>query len=212
MGETQACPLCSHQAALIAQNRVNRFFHCPECQGVSADEQKLLGAEDEKKRYDSHDNRLDDQRYLDFLSKLAVPLKKYLTPKSLGLDYGCGPVKAMEHLLQDEFQIDSYDLFFYPDQKFFQKKYDFILASEVVEHLYHPQKVFKQFSDLLKDSGYLGIMTQSWDEKTDFSRWWYANDPTHVFFYHSKTIQYLSEELGFQILESSSNVFILQKT
>lgn len=211
MLESQPCPLCQNVAKKFAQNNIQEFFKCSTCYGVSANKDNLLNSVDEKKRYESHNNLLEDKRYINFLNKLCIPLKSYLEKGSVGLDFGCGPVKAIEFIMKGEHQVLSYDLYFYPDEDILDKKFDFIVASEVVEHLYYPQKTFFHFRDLLKDSGVLAIMTQTWDEFTDFTDWWYAKDPTHVFFYHHKTFEFICSEMLFKSLVSEFNVHILLK-
>ena len=44
----------------------------------------------EKERYLEHDNRVDDEAYRSFLSRLASPLKEKLSIGAKGLDFGCG--------------------------------------------------------------------------------------------------------------------------
>ncbi len=40
-------------------------------------------------------------------------------------------------------------------------------------------------------------MTHLYDENIDFEKWYYKNDPTHVFIYQEKTIEYIAKEFGF---------------
>lgn len=209
---TQDCPLCQSKASIYASNRITSFYLCPLCFGVSAAKEKRLDEQQEKERYESHDNRIDDERYLNFLRKLTQPLNRYLSKGQIGLDFGCGPVKAMESLFSDSNTVHSYDYFFYPDHALLEKKYDFVIASEVVEHLYYPDVTFAKFQQMLGENGLLAIMTQAWHEQLDFGKWWYAMDPTHVFFYHQKTFEYLAQKFGFRLLEKSESVFLLQKS
>jgi 2-polyprenyl-3-methyl-5-hydroxy-6-metoxy-1,4-benzoquinol methylase len=62
----------------------------------------------------------------------------------------------------------NYDPFFFPDTLkkansgdicLNEPPYDFVVSSEYFEHFYAPRKEILQINDLLKDGGWLGIMT-----------------------------------------------------
>ena len=40
-------------------------------------------------------------------------------------------------------------------------------------------------------------MTDIYDESIEFSKWYYKNDPTHLFFYHKKTFEWIEKEFNF---------------
>jgi len=85
-----------------------------------------------------------------------------------------------------------YDHFYANDCESLAKKYDFITATEVVEHLHNPAGDLKMLWTLLKPGGYLGIMTKQVIDKEAFSRWHYTQDPTHVCFFSLATFQWLA--------------------
>ncbi len=208
------CPLCDKQAHPYANDqshgRIRRFFHCKNCFGIFLDPSLFLTSTAEKDIYDNHENHLSSDGYLNFLKKLSDPLETYLTSEMTGLDFGCGPVHAFAHLMTN-YKIASYDPYFYSDQTHLEKTYDFILASEVIEHFNRPKDSFELLNGLLKPRGLLALMTQSWSENQDFLKWWYPRDPTHVFFYHQKTINFLKEKYRFESLIETDSVFILRK-
>ncbi len=56
-----------------------------------------------------------------------------------GLDFGSGQDAAVVAILKEKgYQIQAYDPFFFPDLNWKKHKFDFITATEVVEHLQHP--------------------------------------------------------------------------
>ena len=40
-------------------------------------------------------------------------------------------------------------------------------------------------------------MTDLYDESIGFHKWYYKNDPTHVFIYQKKTIEWIKNNIGF---------------
>ena len=193
-------------------------MHCVQCEGVFRDPTEFPGEKEEKERYLSHNNDLADRRYLNFLKKLTTTLYPFLSPGMKGLDFGCGPVKAMEYLFTHEeglrelmATIESYDPYFFPVPCMAPQRYDFILASEVVEHLFDPSRAFEAFREWLRPGGLLAIMTQTRKEERDFLSWSYRRDPTHVFFFHEKTLQWVSQHYGLSLIKNDINQFIFKR-
>lgn len=91
-----------------------------------------------------------------------------------------------------------YDPFFWPDSTVFEGKFDFITASEVMEHLYSPKMELQRLFAMLRPGGWLGVMTLFYDARIDFAGWHYRRDPTHVAFYSHRTLVWLALQLGFE--------------
>jgi SAM-dependent methyltransferase len=143
---------------------------------------------DEKAEYELHENDIDDPRYRHFLSRLTVPLAAQLAPGASGMDFGCGPAPALAHMLRNAgFSVALYDSFFVPDETVFDVRYDFISATEVVEHLHHPGRELERLWSLLRPGGWLGVMTKLVKSPAAFANWHYKNDPTHVCFFSRET-------------------------
>ena len=53
--------------------------------------ENFLSAEDEKARYDLHQNSPNDNRYRQFLNRIFVPMQERIAPESCGMDFGSGP-------------------------------------------------------------------------------------------------------------------------
>ena len=217
--EEAKCPLClSTRVQNFATDKLGSYSLCRQCYGVFRHNDEFLSAESERQRYLSHNNSLEDAGYLKFLSKLTHKLSPYLKKNMSGLDFGCGPVKAMEFLFsRDESlkslncTVDSYDPLFFPDLQLQENSYDFILASEVVEHFNCPRESFEKMANLLKSGGLLEIMTQTRKEEYDFLSWSYRRDPTHVFFFHQKTFDWLCRYYPLELVQQGANEFIFKK-
>ncbi|VVM25363.1 hypothetical protein BSPWISOXPB_3418 [uncultured Gammaproteobacteria bacterium] len=76
----------------------------------------------------------------------------------------------------------------------------------MVEHLSEPRFELNRLFGLLKKGGVLAIMTQMITKETDFSTWYYKNDPTHIFFFSEKTMRYLAQQWGVKIKFFANNV------
>ncbi len=189
------CPLCSNENLdLFFEDKKRIYLRCSYCKLVFVPSRYWLSAEEEKAIYDLHENDAQDEGYRQFLSRLSVPLLEKLGSKQKGLDFGCGPGPALSVLLEQQgHQVDLYDPFFYDDPSVFSKSYDFICATEVVEHLHNPDKEFSTLFGILKRGGRLGIMTKLVTNKQAFSKWHYIRDMTHICFYTRNTFEYLTQ-------------------
>jgi len=189
------------------------YYRCEVCLLVFMNPNQHLPAEEEKERYDSHKNNPEDEDYVGFLNRLVKPLSEYLKPGGRGLDFGCGPGPTISAMLDKKgFSVADYDPIYFSNKKLIEEQYDFITATEVVEHLYKPREVFQLLDQLLKpNESYLGIMTQVLESEESFETWWYHNDPTHVCFYQKETLEWLGDFMGWKTNFPVDNVVIYEK-
>ncbi len=189
-----------------------RYYRCRQCGLVFIPPEQHLSAEDEKTRYDLHSNSSDDSGYRLFLSRLFAPLHERLKPGSCGLDFGSGPGPTLSVLFQEAgHTMKLYDHFYAPDSTVLNAHYDFITASEVVEHLHNPRMVLEKLWGCLKPQGYLGIMTKLVKNRDAFAGWHYIHDPTHVCFFSRETFSWLAEAWQAKLTFIGSDVMIFHK-
>jgi hypothetical protein len=170
------------------------YFRCPVCALVFVLPYQFLSPEEEKSVYALHENSDDDPGYRRFLSRLFDPVFQLLAPNSYGLDFGSGPGPTLSVMFQEAgHSMEIYDPFFAPEIKLLEQQYDFIVASEVVEHLHYPREELDRLWSCLKPNGLLGIMTKRVIDQDAFSQWHYKNDPTHVCFFSTETFRWLSD-------------------
>jgi 2-polyprenyl-3-methyl-5-hydroxy-6-metoxy-1,4-benzoquinol methylase len=207
------CIVCNHEATESFQTTESKtYWNCKACSAKFLDPSLYIALDIEKERYLEHDNRIDDEAYRSFLSRLAKPLQKKLSVNDAGLDFGCGHGPALADMLQAEgFQIDLYDPFFFPDKKVFTKKYNFITCTETAEHFHHPFQEFNALDNLLAPGGWLGIMTCFLTTDEAFESWYYRRDPTHVIFYCEKTFEVIASQRNWQYEFPSKDIVLLQK-
>lgn len=203
------CLLCTHPA----EDFLGVAFKCPQCSLVFKNPSQHLNSAEDLERYSFHQNNAEDAGYRKFLNKLLVPMKPYLPETFTALDFGCGPGPVLAILLREQGgTVMNYDPVFHSDMALFEKKYDVVTSTEVVEHFKNPQTDWKVLVDLVSPGGLLGIMTQFLKEETDYKSWWYKNDPTHVVFYNTKTFAYIEETFGLEkLFDDNNSVIIFRK-
>lgn len=207
------CPLCeADKTNLWHTDSKREFVHCQNCYLVFVPSQYFLSLNKEKAHYDHHKNDPCDIRYRTHLGRLANPLIEQLSPGSDGLDFGCGPGPTLSLILAEAgFPTRIYDPIYAPNPDAWSQTYDFVTASEVVEHFHRPRFEFARIWSLLRPRGILGIMTRRLGEQSAFKSWYYKNDPTHVIFFSEQTFRWLSEHLSADLEIIGPDVHLLRK-
>ncbi len=169
-----------------------------------------LNPEAEKHRYDQHNNDINDSGYRDYVRPLVSEITAAYSSNSCCLDYGAGPGPVVASLLREKgyHNIKPYDPFYYPDRSVLNHKYDLIICSEVIEHFKNPAAEFALLKSLLKPGGSIFCMTQLFNDKINFATWYYKNDPTHLFFYNSRALEWIRTKYQFATLKIDGKVVI----
>ncbi len=187
------CPLCRNSDAMLFDRDHREYFRCSKCHLVFVPPLYFLSPDEERAVYDHHENSAQDLAYRHFLGRLFEPVSERLAPHSQGLDFGSGPGPTLSVMFEEAgHSMKLYDPFYAPEVKPLQQEYDFITASEVVEHLHHPQRELDRLWACVKPNGLLGIMTKRVIDQKTFARWHYKNDPTHVSFFSIETFHWLA--------------------
>lgn len=213
--DSPPCPLCTWPNSRVFFKDTKRAYRqCHRCRLVFVPSLHWLSAAKEKAIYDLHENDSDDPGYRRFLSRLSVPLLQKLAvqPGQQGLDFGCGPGPTLSKLMAEHgHQVELYDPYYANDPSVFAKSYDFITATEVVEHLSEPARQWATLFSLLKQGGWLGIMTKLITDQRAFSGWHYIRDLSHICFYSRPTFRYLAERFDAQLFFVEDDVMLLRK-
>lgn len=202
---SEACRLCGAPGAELFWRGDKRsyyrdFLRCGECDLIFVPDEFLLSPEQERARYELHQNDPADEGYRAFLGILVDEIVPLLTPGATGLDYGSGPTSALVSILRERgFNMREYDLYFSPDEDALAGSYDFITCTETVEHFREPLMEFDRMAEALSPGGTLGIMTDmpasEWDAE-QFAGWRYTTDDTHIAFFSSATMAWLARRYG----------------
>ena len=205
------CPLCnSPNPNTFHQDKRREYFRCQACQLIFVPPEQHLSPIAEKAEYDLHQNSPHDPGYRRFLSRLFTPMQAQLSPHSHGLDFGAGPGPTLSLMFEEAgHRMAIFDPFYAPDETVFDHQYDFITATEVVEHLRQPQKELDRLWGCLKPGGTLGIMTKLALDVEAFARWHYKNDLTHICFYSQETFRWLADRWGVEVVFVGKDVILL---
>jgi len=192
------CPLCDATGAvLFHEDRTRAYWRCHRCALVFVPPESRVDAAAERARYDQHQNDPSDSRYRAFLARLADPLLELVSPGAVGLDFGSGPGPTLGPMLTEAgLRVFLYDVFYAPDPDVWTRRYDFITATEVAEHLHHPRADLDRCYAALTPGGVLGVMTQWVTDLPTFAASRYIRDPTHVCFFSHDTCQWIAHRWG----------------
>ncbi len=167
---------------------------------------------DERAQYDLHTNSPSDLAYRAFLNRLAEPLKQRLSPFSRGLDFGSGPGPTLSLMLEESgHSMRLYDSHYAADKSVLSGSYDFITATEVVEHLSAPGAELQRLWDLLVPGGWLAVMTKLVIDRARFSDWHYRRDPTHISFFCRYTWDCIARQWATTATYIGSDVILIRK-
>jgi len=209
---TSKCPLCCNTGFSFFKNEKLHFYQCETCKGIFADKDLQFSAVEEKGRYEHHKNHINDLGYIKFADPIISTVKKYYNSSHRGLDFGVGHTPVISEVLKSsDYQLDIYDPFFFDNKEVLKNKYDFIVCCEVIEHFFEPLKEFELLSNLLKPKAKLICMTFIYHKEIDFEKWFYKNDPTHVFLYQKETMTWIKENFQFQNVEINDRLIIFTK-
>ena len=208
-----ACPLCSHSAISTYHFHPHRqFWQCANCALVFVSPADYPDTCAEKARYDQHQNDPTDNRYRSFLQQLATPLLERLTVGSVGLDFGCGPGPALAHILQESgMTVELYDTFYAPNDAVWATQYDFVTATEVVEHLHQPSQEFDRLFRVLKPGGCLAIMTKWVSRIPLFATSRSVRAMTHVCLYSPETFTWIARRWNSPVDFPKTDIALFRK-
>ena len=192
--DNHGCPLCrAEKTAHFHEDSLRRYLRCPVCDLVFVPKEFHLAPDRERSRYDLHENSPDDPEYRAFLRRLIDPLLPHLQKGMKGLDFGSGPGPTLSKMMRQRgFEMEDYDPFYSEDSSVLERRYDFIACSETVEHFCEPHRSWELMLGLVRPGGVIGVMTDILDEETDFEKWHYIRDNTHVAFYSRKTFEWIA--------------------
>jgi SAM-dependent methyltransferase len=211
--ERTTCPLCRSAAGHEFYADTRRvYLRCPICALVYVPPAYFLSSQAEKAEYDLHQNSPRDKGYRRFLGRLFRPVQARLSPASHGLDFGSGPGPTLSLMFEEAgHSMALYDPFYAPDARALERSYDFITASEVVEHLHRPQVELNRLWSCLKPGGTLGVMTKLVLDRDAFSRWHYKDDLTHVCFWSRTTFEWLAARWRTEPVFAAKDVILMDK-
>ena len=206
------CPLCNTESELFKKIHQKEYFKCDHCWGIFLNPNQFLSPTDEKNRYLEHNNDVEDKGYQNFVQPLVSKILKHQKSTDKGLDFGSGTGPVITKLLSEQdYNIQTYDPYFDNQAERLKTTYDYIVSCEVIEHFHHPLKEFELLYSLLNANGNLYLKTHLYDNSINFNSWYYKDDPTHVFIYHEKTMEWIKNKFNFKELTISNRTIHFKK-
>ncbi len=211
--DPERCPLCgSPETAEFERDELRLYLRCSRCGLVFVPADFHVSREEERARYDLHENSISDEGYTAFLGRVIKPLKERFPPASSVLDFGSGPNPVLARLLRHEgFEVDIYDSFFAANTAVFDQTFDVITLTEVLEHLSGPGEEIARLDGALRPGGSIAVMMRLLDESDDFSNWHYKNDPTHISFFSWDTCVWTAGNFGLKAERIEYDIVFFEK-
>ncbi len=196
------CILCEGSTRFFENWRDKEYLKCDNCNSLLLNPADYIDKIQEKKRYEEHNNDVNDKRYQNFVYPIVAEVLSDYSVYDKGLDFGAGTGPVISKLLKDKgYDIKIYDPFFANHPYLLEDKYDYIVCCEVIEHFHNPKAEFELMRSMLNPEGSIYIKTSLYKEDIDFITWNYKDDMTHVFFYHKGALEWIKENMGFSSLE-----------
>jgi len=209
------CHICRRATGSFTDEKTGIvYYHCPECDCIFKSPECYQPLSEQKSRYDLHDNHAEDEGYRAYFHRFLDFVLPHTEGVEHALDFGCGRSTLLSDILNSmNIRCDYYDPIYHPDTLDNSKKYDFIVSTEVFEHLHHPKETFFQLVNMLNPGGTVAIQTQFHPgDRAEFIQWYYHKDPTHIVFFTAGTFKKLASEYGCcMVADNGKNIVILQK-
>jgi cyclopropane fatty-acyl-phospholipid synthase-like methyltransferase len=204
--------LCGAASTLFLRAEGRDYRRCGACALTFVPAAQHATAEQERARYAEHRNSPEDEGYRAFLERLLTPLSAALPPGAEGLDFGCGPGPAASTWMRSRgFRMTDYDPFFVPDAAALARDYDFVVCTEVLEHLRRPAETLAVVDGLLHRGGVFGAMTGVLRDDAGFADWWYRRDFTHIAFYKDETFAWIARRFGWRLSRPARDAALFAK-
>ncbi|MGM0396684.1 MAG: class I SAM-dependent methyltransferase [Bacillota bacterium] len=204
------CKICGGETKEFHHEKFDMIFHqCNSCSFIWKDSSHHVSLEEEFKIYENHNNSLQDEKYVKYLSDFVdASVVPFAGEGRDGFDFGSGPEPVLSLIMERDYgyRMDIYDKFYSTEKSYKGKSYDLITSTEVVEHLDNPLEYFRLFKRLLKKDGVLAIMTLFHPgDKEEFMDWFYIRDPSHIAFFTPKTMEVIGNLVGLELIYSNNN-------
>lgn len=203
-GSPMKCLICNSETTILHDQQFNlNYFWCETCGFIAQDRKSTVTFEEERQEYDRHENNINNEGYVNyfkkFIDRALIPYAKL----GKGLDFGSGPEPVFSQVMKRDYktQMDIYDLHYQPEPIYEGRLYDYIVSTEVIEHVSKPLQFLEHLSKHLESGGVIALMTlfHASDEEV-FLKWWYRRDITHISFFTPITFQTMARKLGLEIV------------
>ena len=214
--DSKKCPLCFSENSehFYFQKKFSRnFYRCSVCDLHFVDRSEIVSQDEEKARYDLHDNSKRTPGYEKFLLRLITPIEENFSYESSGLDFGEGPYPMLRNILNERGfkNISGFDPFYNPKIFSSELTFDFITCCEVLEHVKNPFDTFTRLIYMLKSKGALIVSTGVLTSEIDFESWHYISDITHINIFTDKTSKWIADHFDLKTEKRDKDLIVFSK-
>src|SRR3989338_3945126 len=91
LGRMPHCSLClTTNSATRQEIHLKVYWRCCKCDLLALDSSHFLSPNEEKKRYETHNNDMEDVRYQNFVTPLMKEVLLKIPLGAKGIEYGAG--------------------------------------------------------------------------------------------------------------------------
>lgn len=206
------CRICQNQTSKIEEaNQRRTFYYCDNCGLIFVPEENWISIEEEKERYEKHNNTSENKGYVKYLGQIAEIVGKLKKTSPRILDFGSGKSAVLTGILEENgFDCTAYDPLFDINTDINGQLFDIIILCEVIEHLRNITGELARIKRLLKTDGILIIRTRLYPSKVKIAEWWYAQDKTHINLFSRRTIEEVAGKLErFKVTSEAEDIFVI---
>jgi len=210
------CHICNQKTYYFIDEKTNiTYYHCHDCEYIFKSPECYQDFSVQKERYTLHENDEADTGYQAYFQRFLNFVLPLVGQSKAALDFGCGASSLLSKMLEKEgISCDYYDPIYHPDTLNDNKKYEFIVSTEVFEHLHQPKEVFEGLVERLEVGGYLALQTQFHPNEVEaFKKWYYHQDSTHIVFFTAQTFKVLCKKYGVEFMsDNGKNMVLMRKS
>jgi hypothetical protein len=205
------CRLCGSPGCLpVYRDALREYRHCTVCDLIFVPVSQFVTIEEERARYELHDNTGDNAGYRSFLGGVAEIVAQVTAQSGRILDFGSGRHAVLTALLRERgYSCTACDPLYGIGMDFAEFTYNTVVLCETIEHLRDLKEDVRVITRLVNPSGTLVIRTGLHPQPGSFGSWWYKNDPTHINYLGMPTIEWIAKAFGYAVVDSRKNGILL---
>jgi SAM-dependent methyltransferase len=214
--EQKICRICSALSPLFVHHD-RYFFKCPDCRLIFTEE--ILPPAEEEVHYKNQWGEADPTVWKNKAELILKVACNYRVPNRI-LDFGSGSGDLTCELQKLGLEVTPLEPMIHgylKDQRYL-KKFDVVVAIEVIEHLLDPWQELREIEKVLADDGIMIFSTlftnpfvDQPDEVEQFRSWWYKDDPTHVSFFCNQVFSKMADMGNYNIDIFGNQLFVVQR-
>lgn len=183
------------------------YFKCLNCGLIFTDEFNLWTHEDFANHIYNDDYIKVDPEYVDVRPNFTATWLSPMLDKSLSvLDYGSGNGKTAKLLVQQGFNVKTWDEYSNPNDKP-NELFDIIVAIEVLEHTTYPFTTLDTIVQYMKPNSKFIFTTMTNDNLKHREMHWYISPRNgHVTIHSKKSLELLFAKYGMVINHNNDNL------